>query len=168
MTQTFNPLIIQSFDEPSESNRYLVDHVAIVCRSLHHWNQHNLIDPSLSPADVARQLYHAPFVVMSHNTEPDPIFNYANLTAQRLFEMSWDEFITLPSRHSAEPVNQQTRQALLTRVSQNGYIDNYQGVRVSRQGKRFMIEHATVWNLLDSEGNHSGQAATFDHWRFLC
>jgi hypothetical protein len=44
----------------------------------------------------------ASFVVLAHNTAPDPRFIYANRTAQNCFEYSWDEFTALPSRLSVE------------------------------------------------------------------
>ncbi|MGZ9083829.1 MAG: MEKHLA domain-containing protein [Rhodoplanes sp.] len=31
--------------------------------------------------------------------------------------------------------------------------------------RRFLIERATVWNLLDRGGDYAGQAAMFRHWR---
>ncbi|MES9862371.1 MAG: MEKHLA domain-containing protein [Candidatus Thiodiazotropha sp. LLP2] len=45
--------------------------------------------------------------VAFHDTEVDPVFNYGNLTALRYIKMGWGDFIQLPSRQSAEPVNQQ-------------------------------------------------------------
>jgi hypothetical protein len=56
---------------------------------------------------------------------------------------------------------------LLAAVTENGYIDNYEGVRISRTGKRFLIRHAVVWNLWDNNGSYRGQAACFDQWKFL-
>src|SRR6478736_6769374 len=52
----------------------------------------------------------APLVVLAHNTAVDPIFIYANKAAQRCFGYSWDEFMTLPSRLSAETADQAARQ----------------------------------------------------------
>ena len=52
-------------------------------------------------------------------------------------------------------------------VKQNGFIANYGGVRISKNGRRFRIEDALVWNLLDGARNLCGQAAMFDHWQFL-
>ena len=49
-------------------------------------------------------------------------------------------------------------------MARHGYIDDYTGVRVSRTGKSFRIERATVWNLIDQTGTVMGQAAAFDHW----
>lgn len=100
------------------------------------------------PIETAKGLYDAPFVVLAHDTAPDPVFFYANRQAQRLFEMTWAEMVALPSRHSAEPLAREDRQRLLDRVSRSGYIDDYTGVRISRAGKRFLIAKATVWNLL--------------------
>lgn len=80
----------------------------------------------------------------------------------QLFEMSWDEFTRLPSRKSAESPNQEERSRHLALVKKNGFIDHYSGVRISSRGKRFLIENAVVWNLIDTGGNYRGQAATFD------
>jgi len=46
-------------------------------------------------------------------------------------------------------------------------IDDYAGVRISKHGRRFMIEQATVWNLIDGHGKYCGQAAMFGVWRML-
>lgn len=73
----------------------------------------------------------------------------------------------MPSRLSAEPVSREERARLLAEVSKNGFIDNYTGVRISRTGKRFLIEHAIVWNLLDEQGVYRGQAAMFRDWKYL-
>ncbi len=77
--------------------------------------------------------------MLSHNTKAEPIFNYANAKALDLFELSWEELITLPSRLSAESVNQEERATLLAQVTAHGFIDNYQGIRISSTGKRFKI-----------------------------
>jgi len=156
-----------AFPEPDENNDFLVDHVTILCSSFTHWTQRQLIGHIQTPRDAARNLFFAPFAVLSHNTAPDPIFNYANRTALKLFESTWAELITLLSRRSAEPVNQEERARLLAEVTVNGYIDDYRGIRISRTGRRFLIERATVWNLLTPQGEHYGQAAMFGNWRYL-
>ena len=53
------------------------------------------------------------------------------------------------------------------RVSAHGYIDDYVGVRISASGKRFLIEDAIVWNLIDGQGAYHGQAAVFKKWTYL-
>lgn len=112
-----------------------------------------------SPAERAQALYEAPFCLLSHGTEAVPIFNYGNLAAQRAFELSWEELTQMESRKSAEEITQEERDELLARVTKFGFIDDYKGVRVSSTGKRFMIEDAVVWNLIDEQGVYRGQAA---------
>ncbi|MFQ5518901.1 MAG: MEKHLA domain-containing protein [Mariprofundus sp.] len=153
--------------EPSDENAYLSSHIERLRLSFQYWTGSDLLDCESAPVIAARTLYEAPFALLSHGREDDPIINYANRTAQRLFEMDWNEFTKLPSRLSAEMPVQQERDALLKRVTENGYIDDYSGIRVSSTGKRFLIDHATVWTVRDHDGNHYGQAAMFNSWSML-
>lgn len=151
--------------EPSAHNGYLADHVELLRRSLRHWTGRELVAPQLPPAEAARRLYEASFVVLSHNAGADPVLTYGNRAAQSLFELTWDELTRTPSRLTADAPDREERARLLARVAAHGYIDDYSGVRVSRSGRRFRIEGATVWNLVDAEGRRCGQAATFANWR---
>jgi hypothetical protein len=153
--------------EPAADNDFRADHVTLLLRCHRHWTGRDLLPAGPTPADTARVLYHAPFVVLSHGTAADPVFDYANLAAQRLFEMDWTAIVGLPSRHSAEPVAREERQRLLDRVGTHGYIDDYSGVRIARGGRRFLIRQATVWNLFGSNGRPAGQAASFAAWEYL-
>ncbi|ANL33880.1 MEKHLA domain-containing protein [Rhizobium phaseoli] len=111
-------------------------------------------------------LYHdAPFVVLAHNTLPDPRFIYANRTAQTCFEYGWDEFVSLPSRLSAEQPDRAERQRLLNAVTLDGFVDNGRGLRVSKSGRRFWVDNFTVWQLIDEADKRLGQAAIFSSWR---
>ncbi len=149
---------------PGPDNHYLAGHVARLLESYRHWTGRYLLTPAPAPGETARRLYHAPFAVLSHGPGEDPCFDYGNLRAQELFELPWDELVRLPSRRSAEPVDQASRAELLARVARDGYIDDYSGVRVSASGRRFRIEQAVVWNLLDEDGRICGQAASFSKW----
>lgn len=120
-----------------------------------------LTGKSLLEAYDAEGLWNAPFAVVAHGTEDDPVFFYGNRMALQLFEMSFDDFARLPSRLSAEPMGREARSALLERVSRQGFVDDYSGMRISSTGRRFMIANATVWNLLDEDGVYRGQAAAF-------
>ena len=153
-------------DPPSESNGFLEAHAALLSDSFERLTGEELIG-GLKGRARAEALFGAPFAVVSHDTADDPVFNYANRTAMALFEMSWREFTKLPSRHSAEPVDREERARLLAEVTRNGYIKNYSGVRVSKTQRRFVIDQATVWNLIDGEGIYRGQAAAFGSWRYL-
>jgi len=154
---------------PDPQNDYLKPHALILLRSFAHWTRRSLIDPKLSEVEQARQLFLAPFAVVSHNTAPDPIFNYGNQTTLKLFEFSWDEFTALPSRQSAEPLHQDERARLLAEVTRAGYIESESpiGIRITKSGRRFLIEKGIVWNLLDENGLHYGQAATYNDWTFI-
>ncbi len=154
-------------DPPSEANGFLFPQVEMLLRSFAHWSHRELLPPSRDLIADARRLYEAPFVVVSHGTEADPVFNYGNALALELFELTWDAFSELPSRRSAEPINQQQRTLFLQRVARDGYLEGYEGVRISSTGRRFRILGAVLWNLLDAEGRISGQAASFARWEYL-
>jgi len=152
---------------PAPDSPFLIKHVALLRRSYRRWTGADLLAQELAPADAVHALDDAPFAVVSHGTQPDPVFNYGNRLALRLFEMEWEEFTALPSRLSAEPVDQEARQRLLAQVAALGYSDNYSGIRISKTGRRFMIRDATVWNLIDDQDRYRGQAAIIREWRAL-
>lgn len=115
-------------------------------------------------SDPAEALWRLPAVVLAHGTEADPLFFYGNRVALELFEMRAADFVSLPSRLSAEPDGRACRAELMARVTREGFIRDYSGVRISSSGRRFLIERAVVWNLIDGHGVLRGQAATFDEW----
>ena len=121
----------------------------------------------LSPDALAEHLYNAPFVLLSHTNTSDPIFCYANQKAQELFGYAWSEFTQMPSRLSAEPLSQEDRERLLEQARTRGYIDDYKGVRIAKNGSRFWIGDVILWNVADDAGNFVGQAASFSHWTML-
>lgn len=149
------------------NNAFLIEQTGQLLQSFKHWTGRDLLAAADSSSRLAEQLFHAPFVVVSHGRETDPILNYGNQTALALWEMPWETFTRTPSRLTAEPVSREARARLLAEVSQKGFIDNYKGVRISRTGRRFLIEGALVWNLLDEQEEYCGQAATFWRWRYL-
>jgi hypothetical protein len=126
-----------------------------------------LIPRKNNPMIEAKEVFLAPFVVVSHGTETDPIFNYGNQIALELWEMSWEQFTQTPSRYSAETEQRETREAMLKMAQQQGYIHNYQGIRISNTGKRFQLEQAIIWNVFDEHKKSIGQAATIPQWEFI-
>ena len=144
-----------------------VAHTQLLLDSFRRVLGRELIPRDGTPEDQAAALYQAPFVVASHGTEADPILNYGNRAALELWEMDAETLRTMPSRKTAEPVHRDERARLLERTSRQGYVDDYQGIRISSSGRRFRIERAIVWNLADAAGNYAGQAATFDTWEYL-
>jgi hypothetical protein len=125
------------------------------------------LEPALTPAQLAEQIFYAPFVLVSHGLEADPVLNYGNQAALALWEMTWAELTHTPSRLTAEAPNREERARLLAAVTANGFIDDYSGIRISKTSRRFRIAQATVWNLLDERQQYCGQAARFSHWEFL-
>jgi hypothetical protein len=125
---------------------------------------HDLVPRVGSDLEQAARLFAAEFVVVSHGVEDDPVLNYGNRSALALWEMDFATLVQTPSRLTAEPVHRDERARLLERTRRNGYVDDYAGVRISSTGRRFRIERATVWNLVDPSGVHRGQAATFAAW----
>jgi hypothetical protein len=144
----------------------LVAHVECLLRSLPD-SRGEALFPGLNGPALAQAVAGAPFVLVSHGREPDPILNYGNLTALRLWEMDWTEFIRTPSRLTAEAPERTERERLLATVTQRGFIDDYSGIRISKSGRRFRISRATVWNVKLPDGAPAGQAAMFDQWSYL-
>jgi hypothetical protein len=68
---------------------------------------------------------------------------------------------------TAEPANRAEREWMLKQAKTCGYVDTYRGVRISGTGRRFLVENALVWNVLNSTGQQVGQAATFSQWTWL-
>jgi hypothetical protein len=81
--------------------------------------------------------------------------------------MTWEDLTRTPSRQTVEPVNQEERARLLRLVEEQGYFDRYRGVRISATGRRFLVEEAIVWTVMDEQGERIGQAATFSRWTRL-
>ena len=145
----------------------IIRHTQRLLHSFQHWTGNALLQVEGDPELLAKTLFEAPFVVVSHGTQPDPILNYGNQTALHLWQMNWHQFIQTPSRLTAEPIEQADRDRLLQRAKAQGFIDDYEGVRISSQGQRFHITQVILWDVLDEAGNRCGQAATFNRWTML-
>jgi len=141
------------YREPGSAQR-----IALVASSFERLLGRPLTGPCV---DIVAGLWSAPCAILAHGTEEDPVFFFANANALSAFEYDVETILRTPSRLSAEAPLREQRQALLDRVTAQGFIDDYSGVRIAATGRRFMIEQATVWNLVDGEGVGHGQAATF-------
>ena len=153
--------------KPDLSSPFYISHVRSLCFSYQHWTGKQLIEGHEKIDNIAEVLFNAPFALVSHGTETIPVFNFGNNTALELFELDWDKFIQLPSQESADQDNQEDRKKLMARVNKNGYEENCKGIRISSTGKRFLIEGATVWNIINEQDQYFGQAAMFTWWKFL-
>ena len=150
--------------EPHWQQERVIAHSVILADSYRRFTGRELLPGVSDPEALARGLFEAPFVVVSHGTEADPVLNYGNAAALALWEMTWEELTRTPSRLTAEAPERAERARLLAAVAAHGFIDDYSGIRISRTGRRFRIARATVWNLVTADGAPWGQAATFDRW----
>ncbi|MEK6748058.1 MAG: MEKHLA domain-containing protein [Pseudomonadota bacterium] len=150
---------------PTRENGYLNGHAQLLVDSFRRWTGRTLID--CAPAELGRELFYAPFVIASHDTQSAPVFNYANLAALQLWETNWEMFTSKRSSDSAEADAQVEREQFMARVAAQGCVSGYSGVRISMQGRRFRIDNATVWNVLDAAGGYHGQAVWFDAWQYI-
>ena len=146
---------------------FIETHGAELLRTYHRWTGRHLIEPCGDDRAASRLLFEAPFVVVSGDAGKDQILNYGNKTAMALWEMDWETLTQTPSRLTAEPMHRDERAAFLRRVREQGFIDDYSGIRISSKGRRFRIRQATVWNVVDALDNYRGQAATFSNWEML-
>lgn len=140
--------------------RYDPDFFNLLAGSYHRLTGQELAPAAIPPNEAARYLYEqAPFPLLAHDTAADPRFIYGNEAAQRLFGYDWAELTQLPSRLSAEAPDRAERQDFLDRVSRDGFVADYSGIRISKSGRKFRIAGVCVWQLIDADGRLHGQAA---------
>ncbi len=139
----------------------LIRQTRLILFSYRHWLGKDLWRMDLPDEVLAREIFFAPFVLVSSGPQNDPILSYGNQMALDLWEMDWKTLTSTPGRKTAEPMERAARERFLETVKKQGYIDDYSGIRVSSKGRRFEIQQAVVWNLRDEKGGFAGQAATF-------
>lgn len=104
------------------------------------------------------------FVLISHNTEKDPIYNFGNEACLEAFARSWNELCVTPSRESVviNSEDEELRIKLMSKVTTEGFVECYGGKRVRGDGKFIQLVNAVVWNCYDETGEYYGQACLFD------
>lgn len=145
----------------------IVEWSQLLLNSFRQWVGRDLLERVGDSDYQAHALFQSPFVVVSHGTEEDPLLNYGNQVALELWELTWEGLVKTPSRLTAEPMNRAERELMLEQARTRGYLDTYRGVRISSTGRRFLVENAVVWNVVDAGGQRVGQAATFAQWTWL-
>ena len=125
-------------------------------------------DRKVPVTEAVKALFYAPFVCCSH--DENDTFDYANQAALNLWEFEWDDFIGMPSTKSADGEDeeiQKERRQLLDDALEKGVVYNYNGVRKSKNGKEFMVKDATLWTLVDRDGDKLGQAVKFSKVEYV-
>ena len=123
--------------------------------------------PGNSKQLICQNLFACGFPVLAHGTEQDPKLSYANAAALQLWETRWNELIGMPSRLTAPNSERAERSNALSQAKRLDAVHNYRGIRISRKGRRFMINKARIWTLWDAEERVYGQAACFSDWWWL-
>jgi MEKHLA domain len=94
------------------------------------------------PTEAAKLLFFLPKrVVVSHGTQNDdegPVLNYGNSAALKRWGASWEELTSMPSKYTAEAVEQSAREEFLQKVYANGVVENYSGVRIGLDKSRYL------------------------------
>ena len=149
------------------ANPAVMEWSQLLLNSFRRWVGRDLFERVGDQDYQAHALFQSPFVVVSHGMEEDPVINYGNQVALDLWELTWEQLVKTPSRLTAEPVNRAEREWMLEQARTRGYLDTYRGVRITSTGRRFLVENALIWNVVDTEGRRVGQAATFSQWTWL-
>ncbi|WP_413518358.1 MEKHLA domain-containing protein [Carnobacterium maltaromaticum] len=101
----------------------------------------------------------SPYGLLAQNIDVEPLFIYANKKSQNMFGYTLEEFLLLPSSHSASPTVQKDRNQLVQEVMTQGIVTHYQGTRVDKNGYFFEITQGSIWKLLNESGETLGIAA---------
>jgi hypothetical protein len=107
---------MSNIGKPNPENSFLSTHTRLIVSSYSRLIGKELLSAEYAHEDIPRALFEAPIGLVSHNTDPVPVFNYGNQAALAAFELDWSEFIQLASRDSAEPVKQTERELLMSKV----------------------------------------------------
>lgn len=145
----------------------IIEWSQLLLNSFRRWIGRDLLERVGDQDYQAHALFQSPFVVVSHGIEEDPLLNYGNQAALELWALTWEQLVKTPSRLTAEAVNRAEREWMLEQARSRGYLDTYQGVRIASTGRRFLVENALIWNVVNAEGQRVGQAATFSQWTWL-
>ena len=114
-----------------------------------------------------QELFACGFPVLAHDGGPEPKLTYANAAALGLWDAPWDDLVGLPSRLTAPIAEQAERSLALNKAKSEDAIEGYSGIRISRKGRRFMIQNARIWTLWDEQQQACGQAASFSNWWWM-
>ncbi len=155
-----------SFAPPAPGNNYHSDHIARVVAAFARVTGGDLVaEAGLDPAALGRSAWEGRFALLTHDTSA--VLNYGNRFGLDLWEMDWETMIRTPSRETASEGDRAARAVLMAEVERNGFTRAYSGRRVSRTGRFFLIENATVFTLRDEKGAGFGTGAFFKTVKYL-
>ena len=121
---------------------------------------------------ICQELFAADMAVLAHDgaaldAGEGPRLTYANAAALRLWQRPWSAMVGMPSRRTAPESERRERAQALSTAQQRDAFRGYRGIRIDRNGRRFVINNARIWTLWDGNGRACGQAAAFADWWLL-
>jgi len=147
-------------DAPSPANSYQTAFVARLVASFARAIGGDLMaEAALDPAQLGQSAWEGCFALLTHDMSAT--LNYANRFTLDLWDMDWETMRRTPSRLTAPEKDRAERGHLMAAVARDGFVRNYTGRRVSRSGKLFLIQQATVWTMTDESGAEFGTGAFF-------
>ncbi len=69
---------------PLPPSDFVVPHTLCLVRSFKKWTGRDLLPGNFPAQELAEKIFNAPFVIVSHGTQADPVLNYGNRTALTL------------------------------------------------------------------------------------
>jgi MEKHLA domain len=102
------------------------------------------------------------FGVLSHGTQVDPIYNYGNCASLELFGYPLDILCQTPSRYSTVESLMEDRDQIIRSIESVGHGPISNALRVTSDGKLFVMRSAYLWNVYDDSGRRIGLAALYD------
>jgi hypothetical protein len=150
---------------PSPANNWHRDFIAQVAAAFARVTGGDLVteaglDPAaLYSADLGRSVWDGAFALLTHDR--NAILSYGNRFALGLWETDWETLTVTPSRLTAPEEDRAARAEIMAAVERDGFTRAYTGRRVSRSGRLFLIENATVFTLTDEKGAGFGTGAFF-------
>eukprot|EP00559_Dactyliosolen_fragilissimus_P003501 CAMPEP_0184860792 /NCGR_PEP_ID=MMETSP0580-20130426/5603_1 /TAXON_ID=1118495 /ORGANISM="Dactyliosolen fragilissimus" /LENGTH=293 /DNA_ID=CAMNT_0027358017 /DNA_START=38 /DNA_END=919 /DNA_ORIENTATION=- len=142
MNDIRNNAVVQN-DNHNDNDQHQLDH---------HEDIHTIVDKNKR------------YVVISHTTSSDPIFNYGNDACLEAFALTREIMYEMPSGRSVvhRSKDESLRNQLMKSVTEKGFMEGATGIRIRGDGTFFKFINGVVWNLYDEEGDYYGQAALFD------
>jgi hypothetical protein len=153
-------------DQPASANDWQTNFVTRVIAAFARVTGGDLMaEAGLDHAAPGKSVWDGNFALLTHDT--NAILTYGNRFALDLWEMDWATLVQTPSRLTAPEEDRVARAVIMAQVERDGFTRAYSGRRVSRSGRLFRIENATVWTLKDEQGAVFGTAAFFKSVSFL-
>lgn len=149
------------YSKPDVGNGFQRNHMNLMRNNLVRAGGVDIFNFSKAGVEAAERMFHAPFALFSYGNEEEPIYNYANLTALKLFDISWEDLTQTRIQDSFEAEEWKKHLGIMNQVQEKGALPNYCSSRKIKTGKSFHFKKGIIWSLKDEYLTHTGQAVVF-------